>query len=300
MVVRLLSHSLRSMRGREENLSFVPALVTFLLTLFIVTPAYGQASPTSAPISVDVPVSDTITDAAPFDIWEFSAVSGEQYRAEMQAAGGLAPLLGVRAPSGDIIVASNQFDDGSIQDAGPDELVTIFFEIPSTGDYALVATRVGTDSGITQGSYTLTMSQLVAAPEPDDTYVDVNFRCGSTSATTAVVFQFREQSGPENGYQITVYGFEGFDPVIRLGGDDGTAGAPCELSAPSEEELAFEFGLGNDVDFTYGTSDMTRVTSLTAPAPEAGPVRITVGSRDGTPGRFALRISGLAIDTAGD
>ena len=107
--------------------------------------SHAQDSPTSAPIAIDVPVLDRIPDAAPFDIWAFSAVAGEQYRADMQAAGGLAPLLGLRASSGDIIVASNQFNDGTTQDAEPDDLVTIFFEIPSDGEYALIATRVGTD-----------------------------------------------------------------------------------------------------------------------------------------------------------
>jgi hypothetical protein len=263
-------------------------------------PAHAQDVPTSAPIAVDVPVSNSITDGAPFDIWEFSALAGEQYRADMQAADGLAPLLGLRVPSGDIIVASNQFDDGTTQDAEPDDLVTIFFEIPSAGDYALVATRVGTDGGNTEGSYTLTMSLIAAAPEPDDTYVDVTFRCGTANATTAITVQLRNQSMLENGYQIAVYGFDGFDAVIRLGGDDGSSGAPCETSEALEEQTAFEFGLGDFGDFTFSTVDVTSVARLNVPPEQSGTIRITVGSRDGAAGQFALYISGLGLESAGD
>jgi hypothetical protein len=277
-----------------------PALLVYLLLLSISLPTQAQNTPTSAPIAVDVPVSDTITDAAPFDVWEFSALPGEQYRADMQAADGLAPLLGLRAPSGDIIVASNQFDNGTTQDAEPDDLITIFFEIPAVGDYALVATRVGTDNGTTQGSYTLTMTMIAAAPEPDDAYVDVAFRCSTTKVTTAVVIQFHEQSVPEGGYRITVYGFDGFDPVIRLGGDDGSTGAPCELARLLEEQFAFEFGIGERGDFTFAAADITGVARLDVPIEQSEQVRITVGSRDGASGRFALHIDGFTIEAAGD
>lgn len=275
-----------------------PLFLMFLL-LCISIPIGAQDGPTSAPISVDVPVSNTITDAAPFDVWEFSALPGEQYRAEMQAANGLAPLLGLRASSGDIIVASNQFDDGTVQDAAPDELVTIFFEIPAGGDYALVATRVGTDSGTTQGSYTLTLSLIVAASAPEDEYVDVTFRCGAAHATTAVALQLGDRSAPETGFRITVYGFDGFDPVIRLG-DDGSRGAPCEQAAPPDELLAFEFDLGDQGSYTFEETNITGVAVLNVPIERTGPVRITVGSRDGASGRYALHISGLAIEVAGD
>lgn len=272
----------------------------FLLLFYVLIPAHAQDAPTSAPIAVDVPVSDTITHAAPFDVWEFAALPGEQYRADMQAAEGLAPLLGLRAPSGDIIVASNQFDDGTTQDAEPDDLVTIFFEIPAGGDYALVATRVGTDNGTTQGSYTLTMTLIAAAPVPVDDYIDVTFRCGAVYATTAIALQFEDQSAPESGYQITVYGLDGFDPVIRLGGDDGSSNAPCEQSTPPDEPLAFEFNLGDQGSFTFGEADATSMAALNVPAEQSGPVRITVGSRDGTSGHYALRISGLNIESAGN
>jgi hypothetical protein len=276
------------------------ALIVFLLGLFVLLPSHAQDVPTSAPIAVDVPISDTITDAAPFDIWEFPALAGEQYRADMQAADGLAPLLGLRAPSGDIIVASNQFDDGTTQDAEPDDLVTIFFEVPAAGDYALVATRVGTDGGTTEGNYTLTMSLIAAAPEPDDAYVDVTFRCGTANATTAITVQLRNQAMLENGYQITVYGFDGFDPVIRLGGDDGRSGTPCEESEGPDEQTAFEFELGDFGDFTFAAVDVTGVARLNVLPEQSETIRITVGSRDGASGHFALQFSNLTVESAGE
>ena len=285
---------------RGDNLTrFLPVPLIFLLMLSVSIPILAQDVPTSAPIAVDVPVSDSITHVAPFDVWEFSAISGQQYRADMQASEGLAPLLGLRAPSGDIIAASNQFDDGTTQDAQPNDLVTIFFEIPAGGEYALVATRVGTDSGVTQGSYTLTMTLIAVAPVPEDEYVDVTFRCSAVNATTAVAFEFSDQAAPESGYWITVYGFGGFDPVIRLGGDDGSSGADCSQGAPPDELLAFEFNLGDQGSFTFGAEDVTGVAALNVPTAQSGPIRITVGSRDGAPGRYALHISGLAVESTG-
>lgn len=278
----------------------VPVCVIFLIMITGGMLTHAQDTPTSAPIAVDVPVSDTITSAAPFDVWEFSALPGEQYRADMQASDGLAPLLGLRAPSGDIIVASNQFDDGTTQDAEPNELITIFFEIPAGGDYALVATRVGTDGGTTAGSYTLTMYLIAAAPVPEDEYVDVTFRCGAMNATTAVSLQVSDQPASESGYWIAVYGLNGFDPIIRLGGDDGSGGAPCEPSMPPDDALAFEFNLGGDSRFVFGEADVTSVAVLNVPADYAGPIRVTVGSRDGASGHYALRITGLTVESAGD
>lgn len=295
-----LLYLLRNWRGGDRRRDLLPISPIFLFLLCVVIPVRAQDVPTNAPIAVDVPVSDTIAHAAPFDVWEFAALPGEQYRADMQAAEGLAPLLGLRAPSGDIIVASNQFDDGTTQDAEPDDLVTIFFEIPTGGEYALVATRVDTDNGTTQGRYTLTMTLIAAAPVPEDEYVDVTFRCGAVYATTAVALQFEDQSAPESGYWITVYGFDGFDPVIRLGGDDGTGSAACEQSAPPDEPLAFEFNLGDQGSFTFGEVDITSVAALNVPAEQSGPVRITVGSRDGASGHYALRVSGLVIESAGN
>ena len=144
------------------------------------------------------------------------------------------------------------------------------------------------------------MSLIAEAPETADNYVDVTFRCGTARATTAVTLQLRSQSVPENGYQIAVYGFMGFDPVIRLGGDDGSSGAPCEASAPVGEHIAFEFGLGESGDFTFTHGDVTGVARLDVPPAQAESVRITVGSRDGASGYFALHISGLAIESAND
>lgn len=274
----------------------------FLLLILWVLPAASQSpdAPTSAPINIDVPVFDTITATSPFDIWEFSPIAGEQYRADMQAADGLAPLLGLRDGSGDIVVASNQFDDGTIEDARPDDLVTIFFEIPSEGAYALVATRVGTDNGTTVGSYTLTLSLIMSAPEPDDTYVDVTFRCGTVDATTASVVLFGDQNEASLEYVITAYGFDGFEPVIRLGGDDGSLGAPCELPVPLDGETALEFRLGDSEDVIFGSGESISVAVYTLSVEEPGPIRVTIGSRSGTQGRYALHIVGLAIESAGD
>lgn len=280
-----------------------PLITRFLATallplLFSVASAQADA-PTQAPISFGTTVYDTITDPAAFDIWEFAAVTGEQYRADMHASDGLAPLLGLRDPAGDVETASNILEDGSTLDAEPDSTATLFFEITRDGLFALIATRVGRNEGTTTGSYSLTLTLLSGPPTPDNTYVDVVFRCDSQDVTTAFVIEFGDQSELGGGYTITAYGLDGFDPVIRLGGDDGSSDAPCNLGTPPADDplLVIDTGAGEPESLTGVSISGAAVYTL---AQADTRVRITVGSRDGRPGRYVLRIQGLAVESAGD
>ena len=279
-------------------------VITRLVTVFLwggvmmLTSAQADA-PTQNTISLGATVTDTITGRAFFDIWEFDAATGEQYRADMVASDGLAPLLGLRDPAGNVETASNMLDDGSTLDAEPDATATLFFEITRDGLFALIATRVGRDEGTTTGSYTLTLTRLSVPQAPDNTYVDVVFRCKSEDVTTALVVVFGDQSETGAGYTIEAFGFDGFDPVIRLGGDDGTGGALCQMSAPATDDPAINVNLGAAEPLTFSGVSITgaSVYSLTESDTE---VRLTVGSKDGRPGRYALRIEGLSIESLGD
>lgn len=283
--------------------AFLTRLACLVLLLTAVPLASAQDGtplpPTQSTMNEGVPVVDTITDHAPFDIFEFSAVAGDQFRAEMVASNGLAPLVGLRDPSGTVVSRSDMFDDGTTRDALVNSTATLFFEIPADGLYALVATRVGTSEGITSGDYTLTMTRIGSAPIPDDTYVDVVFRCETQDVTTALVVDFGDASEQANEYVVTVYGFDGFDPVIRLGGDDGAGAAPCALSEAvlNAPRLEVDFGAG-DSEVFEGVP-ITGVAFYTVSEADTN-VRITVGSRSGVSGRFALLIDGLAIESAGD
>lgn len=279
-------------------------VITRLATVFLwggvmmLTSAQADA-PTQSTISFGSTVSDTITNRAIFDIWEFDAIAGEQYRADMAASDGLAPLLGLRDPAGNVDTASNMLDDGSVLDAEPDTSATLFFEITRDGLFALIATRVGRDEGTTTGSYTLTLTRLSVPQAPDNTYVDVVFRCNSDEVTTALIVEFGDQSETGAGYTITAFGLDGFDPVVRLGGDDGSSGALCERSVPAPEDPEISVSLGSDEPLTFYGVSITgaAVYSLAESDTE---VRVTVGSKDGRPGRYALRIEGLSIESLGD
>lgn len=248
--------------------------------------------PTQATLGFDEPISDTITNGAIFDIYEFSARQGDTIRAVMTASDGLAPLLGLRGTSGDIIVRSDIDATGNAADAPPNGTAIIEFELPEDGSYLLVPTRVGTSSGTTTGSYTLVLT-LVEEGETDGrstAYQPVRFRCGSSEYVTAMSLVFGEDYAQSKDYRLVVFGLDGFTPAVRIGNDSA---ARCLDGIPLDSATLESLG-GAPVD---PGDDMLVAYAYEIEVPQQQ-VFIAVGSL--TPGRFVTVLEGSSIAPSGD
>lgn len=249
-------------------------------------------------ISEGAPVSDSITDYAPYDIWEFTAYKGEQYSVDMQASNGLAPLMGLRDPSGNMIVRSDMFEDGTVVDADVDGLATLFFEIPADGLYAIVASRVGTDEGVTTGDYTLWMTRIAGPLVPDNTYLDVVFRCQRQDVTTVFAVMVEDITTAGGTFTVRVYGIDGLVPVIRVGGDDGSGEAPCSVGEPLTDAPQIEL-TDAGVSLSFDGESITSVATSDVESSSV-PFLVTIGSLGGASGRVVMSITGLDIEGMGD
>jgi hypothetical protein len=251
---------------------------------------------TVAPIAVETPISDTITEQAFFDRWTFTASAGDVILATMEAGGGLAPLLGLTDESGDLIARSDLAQDGApLPNAEPNGTATLEVEIPQSGRYALVATRVGNMEGDTTGSYTLTLRRSDGSVGTSNTRQDVTFRCNEEIVTTVATAEFSAERG--STYRVTVYGLDGFQPVLRLDaegptgqitdcGSDTQGMAGHEVFFPGEEA----FTLSEPIEAAAGII-VQGETSL------FDTIEVTIGSIDGQPGRYLAVFEGFVLPT---
>ncbi len=266
-------------------------LISSLLVLAFVSLAAAQDPadvPFIGPIGLGQTVEDTLTPAAFFDWWQITLRQGDAIRVEMQASGGLEPLLGLLNENQDLVVRG--------EDGLPDSSVFITYEAPADGAYTIVATRVGNANGQSAGAYNLRVLLLNAAvPTPDDLQ-DVTFRCPNTAeveATTVLSLRLREDFFPELNYRVTVYGVDGFIPVIRVDLPEGdTPVSYCNFS--NEPLVGDRFTLPGEAERTVPDTD-----PLTAAETDISGVsqivNLTIASRDGASGRYMLVLQGLQI-----
>lgn len=264
--------------------------VAVVFTLAAVTQAqFGSPdSPTQTTISYGTSLMDSITDEAVFDLFEFTALQGERIRAVMVGRDGLAPLLGIRGVSGEILARSDVTADGTPVDAPPDGVATLEFEIPEDGTYIIVPTRAGTADGTTTGVYSLTLG-LVSDEAPatrTNSYQPVRFRCDNTDYVTAMSMIIGEDTDKTTRFEITVFGLSGFTPAIRRGNDEF---ASC-LAGNVIENASI-------ITIPEQVSTVTSVTRYEFETRE-GPVLISLGTS--TAGGYLIHIAGFGIDEAGD
>lgn len=262
-------------------------LLAWLLLSATLAHAQGE-EPSIEPVEFGDLVEDTITEDAFFDWWQVEAVAGDVMIAEMTASDGLEPLLGVLDPGGNLVMTS--------ADGAPNGLVEIEYRVETPGEYTLVATRVGNEDGTSTGSYALILGLARVGEARITPYEQVEFRCADFEVTTAASLRFRQ---PGRAQQILVYGLDGFQPVIRLLNERAEAANVCTRDGS---------GTG-DVIALPGTTRMTidgetaQVAKATLePAADARPDRITltIGSVDGTPGRYLAVVTGFSLDDGDD
>lgn len=279
----------RPLRSHHSSLITYTCFILLLTTLSVLA---QDDAPNVQDIAYDEVVEQTITDAAFYDWWTVNAIEGDQMVIDMKAFDGLAPLLGVLDGSGNLITHSDQ--------GQPDAEVTLEYTAEQDGRYVIVATRVGNAEGTTTGSYVLRLRRANAAPQTSpDVYQDVTFICQNVEVTTATTIQFADDSRSGLSYRITVYGLDGFDPVIRLNLEQPRPYEQCITNA--DATIGNTFTLPGETMQTITEANIGNATQVAInSADQVGVVQVTIGSEAGKAGRYIAIIDNLMIDPKSD
>jgi hypothetical protein len=277
---------------------FRKALVLGFIVIFTALPVLAQSdpnTPTVLDIQYDAVVHDTITSAAFYDWWTIEASANDDIVIDMAAGDGLQPLIGILDGSGDLVARS---DDGEAN-----ATVTLEYVIPTAGHYTIVATRVGNADGTSTGTYSLRLRRANSPVVNTDPYQDVTFPCKDQGfeATTAATIAFQEDPTPNMQHRITVYGIDGFRPVIRVN-FDGPNAQPFEVcNIDAEFTVGDTFTLPGEDTRTITADNLDTVSQLVlSGAEKMGLITVTIGSKDGQPGRYVAVFEGFAIEPNND
>lgn len=283
-------------------------MMRYILCLIIIglwlMPTYAQEpAPTDTitrlPIPYDVPVTGIITDSSYFDFWLFYATEGDEVLVRMMGADGLAPLIGIAGSNREVIVRSDMDANGvQLPDAEPNSVAELRFTIPAgrSGEFSIVATRVGIESGTTEGVYQLVITQTSSdAIRRDQARQAVEFRCGDQIVTSALNIQLPDPRQPTN-YRLTVYGLEDFQPAIRIfgGAEDNYQFCTTDGQKTVGDSVAFwdesAITIGDDTTHTaqYGINSVGG----------AGQITFTIASVNGGRGRYIAVLEGLVLSEA--
>jgi hypothetical protein len=246
---------------------------------------------TVAEIFYDSMVENTITQQAFFDWWQVQAGQGDVLVIDMAASGGLQPLVGILDPGGTLVSHS---EDGAV-----DGTISLEYTTPAPGQYTIVATRVGNLDGTSTGSYSLRLRRANAPVQDVNPHQDVTFRCEDYEVTTASTIVFQEDAVDGLLHRITVYGIDGFQPVIRLNVEVPDPYELCNTDA--QRTVGDTFTLPGEAARTISEENISTVSQLLINgAEQAGVITITIGSKDGLPGRYIALIEGFNIDPGTD
>jgi hypothetical protein len=251
-----------------------------LLMASAVSAQQGSFTP-SGDIFYGEDIADRIDDERFFDAWRFFARAGDIFIIRMSASEGLAPLIGVLSPGGDLLITSGA--------TPPNSEATVRFTAPNDGFYLIIATRMGNENGSTVGAYTLRLDWINPPPTRDPAYQDVIFDCaGQPAATVLTILMY-----PDPGIALTVraYGFDGFEPALayryRVSGESGCTTAP----APDGDVIVLPGRPPRTTD-----SALPSAALVAPPSDDYAEIRLVLGGLNDAPGRFLLAISGLRIN----
>jgi len=252
-----------------------------------------KAQPTTGiagDIAFGMSVNGTVTQDDMFQLWRFDALSGNEIQVSMQGTGGLAPLLGLLNPGGDLVAVS---DDGA-----PDTTVSLAYTIPEDGPYMIVATRVGRDQGTTTGSYALGLA-LANAPVPANTNAhEVTFRCNAAEVATALKITLDSSLVVEGvNYRINVYGLDGFQTTVRVTSDEEVTNL-CRRGNTHTLGDYIVWPGESPVIVDRALEENTFELEIDQPA-QLGDLFLALGSEDAAPGRYLAVVTGLSIEAPG-
>lgn len=254
--------------------------------------------PTIAPLAFNTPVVDTITPIAFYDWWEVDLVQGEMILITMEAFDGLVPLLGIVDETRELLLRSDS--DGV---AEPNATLEVRFTAPARGRYLVVASRDGNQFGTTSGTYRLTVDSIGRVDVRENTLQAVEFRCGERIITSALVLQLEENRAPRRDgfvdfYAVTVFGYDGFQPVIRAEAPELRA-EPLDCTSDGRALPSSGVRLPDLPERTFGEEDEPNMARLivqnTADDVRVGELTFTIGSLNRGRGRFVVVVQGLQI-----
>ncbi|NWF69934.1 MAG: hypothetical protein HXY40_12685 [Chloroflexi bacterium] len=264
----------------------------FSALLCLALPAWAQDATPDAPgtfnISYEEVVQQTITSGGYFDTWRLVAQVGDVIVVYMRASDGLAPYVAILDPGSNQVASSAA---GAVNGE-----VTAEWTVTQAGIYTIVATRVDDEFGSTTGSYELQVRN--ANPVQPTFAPEIIFQCQDFTAANVLNVDFGDDAGQTEGYRVSVYGLDGFLPVIRV-----------YLSIANVTDCSQdESGMAGDVltlpggeTFTVPEGDIRTAARLTFGGVERlGEVNLTIGSANSAPGRYVLVIEGLNVGTTQD
>jgi hypothetical protein len=261
------------------------------LFLMVIFPAQAQDAtpdinaPGNFPITYNETVNQTITAGGFYDTYRIQAIVGDTIVVYMTASNGLAPYVAILSPGSDTLATSIA---GEVNG-----MVTVEWTVEETGIYTIVATRVDDEFGTTTGDYELQVRNANPSIPTIDPMTEAVFQCQDFEAVNVVSLDFGEDAGQTDQYRISVYGFDGLQPVIRIY-------IPSLNLLDCSQDGRFMVGdvvsLPNEMSLTVPESDANAAARLHLTGIEdTTAISLTVGAARRTPGRFALVIEGLQI-----
>lgn len=259
------------------------------LCLLVAARALAQDTPSAEDIAYDDVVEGDLSNEAFYDWWHVQATAGDVMVVNVTASDGLAPLIGILDPSGDLVARSDTEGDAEVNGTAEVE-----YTASQSGQYTIVPTRVGNEAGTTTGHYVLQLRRANAVFTYENPYQLVEFPCGDFQATTAATLEFAEDAEQASSYRITVYGVDGFEPMILVHTDTPQVFDFCNANA--DRAVGDTFTLPGEEMRTVEADQLDTVSQLLLNgADEAGIVRATIGSANGAPGRYMAIIEGFNI-----
>jgi hypothetical protein len=266
--------------------------IFLLLSLFlmVIFPVQAQEptpdAPGSFPISYDETVNQTITQGGFYDQWHLQANAGDTIVVYMTASNGLAPYAAILDPGADTVATSIAGEVNGV--------VTVEWTVVEAGIYTIVATRVDDEFGTTTGDYELLVRNATSAAPTMNPMEEAVFQCTDFEAANVISLDFGEDVGQTDQFRISVYGFDGLQPVIRIYipslnlldcSRDGRFSIGDVLSLPNQMALTVP----------EGDSHTAARLNLTGVQEMGSIISLTVGAARPTTGRFALVVEGFQI-----
>ena len=239
-------------------------------------------------IRYDSIVEDGIEENAIFDWWLIDVEEGDMMVMEMRGSDGLAPLIGLLDPGGQLVARSA---DGII-----DGDVLLEYTAEASGQYIVVATRAGNENGTTTGNYWLRVRRANTPRERVNPYQQVVFRCQAMEVTNVLTLEFNDDA--PLFYRVNVYGMDDFLPVIRVE-IDSLGLTDCSRDSQAMGGDSYTLPGAETVVLEGDEPEQVAQLAITG-AQQAGNVTLTVGSENGLPGRYVVVVEGFRIDPAND
>ncbi len=273
----------------------IKAIIITAIVCWAASPLLAQGDPnniTVLPINFDVPSEDIITEAYFYDWWLINLQADQQISVTMTGQEGLEPLVGILDPNRALVERSG--------DGAANATVGLTYTATESGEYTIVATRVGNADGTSVGTYTVTVTD-VSPNTISDPYREVTFDCMGEDVPNALTIEIlddKQDDAPEQFVSVSVYGLAGLQPALRTTVEfdfdpffdqfctnGERIGAGDRLQLPGGDEISWEAGVPR-TNF-QDINDLDRI-------------QLNIAAMNGTSGTYVVVINGLTIERDGD